>query len=78
MHTDPHPELDGLPATAVARTIIDCAETYDALELLALLDSAWERGVLDLDAYAAVRARVPWRPWLGRLDNVYALFRLTL
>jgi hypothetical protein len=66
--------IDGMRVTTVPRTIIDCAEVADARELLSMFQTAWERGLLDLDEYHASRARVEWRPSLEMLDRVFDLF----
>lgn len=78
IHPDDMTVVDGLPTTTMARAIIDCAESTDALELLQLFDTAWDRGLLDLDEYAAARGRVEWRPSLEMLDNVFRLFLHTI
>jgi hypothetical protein len=69
LHPDDVSLVDGVPVTAPARTLIDCAE-----ELRALLTVARTKGLLDPDALRASRARVEWRPSLAMLDEVIAEF----
>jgi hypothetical protein len=80
VHTGPplHPDdvtvVNGLPVTTVARTLIDLAEVMDEEELRECFANAKSKGLLDLDALAASRARVEWRPSLAMFDRVYAEF----
>jgi hypothetical protein len=64
----------GLRVTSVARTLIDLAEDMTRDELRAAFAAARSRGLLDLDALAASRARVEWRPSLAMVDEVIAEF----
>jgi hypothetical protein len=62
----------GVPVTSVSRTLIDLAEVMEADELRGCFDRARERGLLDLDALAAARSRVEWRPSVSMLDEIMA------
>ena len=70
LHPDDLAVVRGIRCTSVARTLIDCAEvmTYD--ELVDLFRQAESKGMLDIDAVRASRARVEWRPSLAMLDEV--------
>ena len=74
LHPDDLDEIDGLPVTSVARTLIDCAEEMDDAELRAMWETARRKGMLDLDAVRASRERVEWRPSLVRVDRLIAEF----
>jgi hypothetical protein len=63
-----------MPATSVARTLIDCAEESDRDQLRAMFREARRRGILDMQALHAARSRVEWRPSLAALDEVIAEF----
>jgi hypothetical protein len=65
---------DGLRLTSVSRTLIDMAEEVDRDELRAMFERARQKGLLDMDAMQASRARVEWRPSLAMLDEVIAEF----
>ena len=74
-----HPEdvvtlPNGLRVTSVARTLIDLAEDLPREELVEVLATARERGMLDMEAVHRARARVEWRPSLEMLDGVIAEF----
>ena len=62
----------GLRVTSPARTLIDLAEVMSRAELLETFEIARRRGLLDLEAVRASRARVEWRPSLQMLDKVIA------
>src|SRR5215210_4287601 len=71
IHRVPHPHPDdivtlpdGLRVTSVARTLVDLAEDMSHEELWATFEVARRRGLLDLEAVRAARARVEWRPSL--------------
>lgn len=59
LHPDDVTVIDGIPATSVARPLIDLAETMSYYELRA----CWVR---------ASRARVEWRPSLVVVDRLIA------
>ena len=65
---------DGLRVTSVSRTLIDLAEVLPREQLRATFDRAQRRGLLDMEALRASRARVEWRPSLAMLDEVIAEF----
>ena len=64
----------GIPVTTPARTLVDLAEVLDQDELRATFETARRRGLLDMEAVRASRARVEWRPSLAMLDEVIAKF----
>jgi hypothetical protein len=65
----------GIPVTSVSRTLIDLAEVMDEDELRGCFERAREQGLLDLEALAASRSRVEWRPSLAMLDGIIAEYR---
>lgn len=75
LHPDDLCVVNGIPTTSPSRTLIDLAEVMDADELRECFANAMELGFLDLDALAAARARVEWRPSLAMLDEVIEEFR---
>lgn len=64
----------GLPVTSVARTLVDLAQEMGQDELRATFETARRRGLLDIEAVRASRARVEWRPSLRILDEVISEF----
>ena len=62
--------VEGIPCTSVARTLVDCAEVMRREELVELFREPQNRGMLDIRAVSASRARVEWRPSLAMLDEV--------
>jgi hypothetical protein len=74
LHPDDVTTLDGIRVTSLARTLIDLAEVVDETELRDAFADARARGLLDMTAVAASRARVEWRPSLPLLDEVIADF----
>lgn len=72
LHRDDVTVIDGIPATSVARTLIDLAETMSYYELRACWVRARKQGQLDMDAVRASRARVKWRPSLVVVDRLIA------
>ncbi len=75
LHPDDRTTVNGIPVTTPARTLIDLAEVLGETELREAFATARARGLLDMDAVAASRARVEWRPSLSMLDAVIADFR---
>ncbi|UTI65088.1 hypothetical protein NBH00_02495 [Paraconexibacter antarcticus] len=75
LHPDDMDVVDGIPVTSVARTLIDCAEDTDELELRFMFARAWELGILDLDALDASLGRVEWRPSLALVRLIADDFR---
>ncbi len=74
LHPDDVCVVDGIPMTTPSRTLIDLAEVLGEAQLRECFARARELGLLDLDALAAARARVEWRPSLALLDEVIAEF----
>jgi hypothetical protein len=74
LHPDDVDVIDGIPVTSVSRTLIDLADVLQREELRATFARARGRGLLDMDAVRASRARVEWRPSLAMLDEVIAEF----
>jgi hypothetical protein len=74
LHPDDVTTLRGIPVTTPARTLIDLAEVLDQDELRATFETARRRGLLDMGAVRASRARVEWRPSLAMLDEVIEEF----
>jgi hypothetical protein len=70
LHPDDLSVVEGIPCTSVARTLVDCAEVMSRAELVELFREARNRGMLDIRAVRASRARVEWRPSLAMLDEV--------
>jgi hypothetical protein len=62
----------GIPVTSVSRTLVDLAEVISGDELRGCFERAREQGLLDLEALAASRSRVEWRPSLAMLDQIIA------
>jgi hypothetical protein len=74
LHPDDVTTLHGIPITTPSRTLIDLAEVMDQDELRVTFETARRRGLLDMDAVRASRARVEWRPSLPMLDQVIEEF----
>jgi hypothetical protein len=74
LHPDDITTLHGIPVTTPARTLVDLAEVLAQDELRATFETARRRGLLDMEAVRASRARVEWRPSLAMLDEVIAEF----
>ena len=74
LHPDDLDEIDGIPVTSLARTLVDLAETSDMNELRAYFTQARAQGRLDIDAVRASAGRVEWRPSLPMLYEVIAEF----
>lgn len=74
LHPDDVCVVDGVRTTSPSRTLIDLADVLDVTDLRECFANASDLGLLDLDELAAARARVEWRPWLARLDQVIAEF----
>ena len=74
LHPDDVCVVNGIPTTSPSRTLSDLAEVMDADELRECFANAKDLGLLDLNALAAARARVEWRPSLAMLDEVIGEF----
>lgn len=70
LHPDDLTVHNGIPCTSLARTLVDCAEDMTREELVDLFRQAERKGLLDIQAVRASRARVEWRPSLPMLDEV--------
>jgi hypothetical protein len=70
LHPDDVTTVNGIPVTTVARTLVDLAECMGKSELRETFEIARRKGLLDIAAVRASRARVEWRPSLATLDEV--------
>jgi very-short-patch-repair endonuclease len=71
IHPDDRTEIDGIPVTSVARTIVDLAGQLDDRRLTAVVNEAEILRVFDLRAIEAVLRR---RPGARRLRRVLATY----
>lgn len=74
LHPDDLDEVDGIPVTSLARTLVDLAEVSDKDELRSYFAQARELHGLDIAAVRASADRVEWRPSLPMLYEVIAEF----
>jgi hypothetical protein len=74
LHPDDLDEVNGIPVTSLARTLVDLAEISDQDELRSYFAQARVQGRLDIDAVRASAERVEWRPSLPMLYEVIAEF----
>jgi hypothetical protein len=74
LHPDDVDEIDGIPITSLARTLVDLAEISDADELRSYFMQAQAQGWLDVEAVRASASRVEWRRSLPLLYEVLAEF----
>lgn len=74
LHPDDLDEVDGIPVTSLARTLVDLAQDSDKDELRSFFAEARAQGRLDLEAVRASAGRVEWRPSLPMLYEVIAEF----
>ena len=74
LHPDDLAEVNGIPVTSLARTLVDLAEISDQGELRSYFAQARAQGRLDIDAVRASAGRVEWRPSLPMLYAVIAEF----
>src|SRR4051812_38603940 len=74
LHPDDLDEIDGIPVTSFARTLVDLAEISDEDELRSYFMQARAHGRLDIDAVRASAGRVERRPSLEMLCRVIAEF----
>jgi hypothetical protein len=77
LHPDDLDEVDGIPVTSLARTLVDLAETSDQDELRSYFMAARAQGRLDTGAVRASAGRVEWRPSLPMLYEVIQEFEGT-
>jgi Transcriptional regulator, AbiEi antitoxin len=66
---------DGIPLTAVSRTVLDLAAVFDARRLERVLESSEELRIFDLRAVDALLARAGRHPGAGRLRRALAIYR---
>jgi hypothetical protein len=74
LHADDLDEVDGIPGTSLARTLVDLAESSDQDDLRSYFAQARAQGRLDIDAVRASAGRVEWRPSLPMLYAVITEF----
>jgi very-short-patch-repair endonuclease len=74
IHPDDAAEVDGIPVTSVARTVVDLAEVVDEPRLARAVNQAEVRRLFDLDAVDAVLERLPGRRGAPRLQKVLAVY----
>src|SRR5436190_468751 len=74
LHPDDLDEIEGIPITSLARTLVDLAEISEEEELRSYFAQARAQGRLDIDAVRASADRVEWRPSLPILHRVIAEF----
>jgi very-short-patch-repair endonuclease len=67
--------VDGIPATAVPRTLLDLAASIPIRRLDRCLERAEERRLFDLTAVEALLGRTVGHPGHGRLRRAIALYR---
>jgi very-short-patch-repair endonuclease len=72
VHPDDRTEVDGIAATAVARTLVDLADVLNERQLSAAVRQAELLRVLDLRAIEATLERLPGRTGRHRLKRVLA------
>src|SRR5437762_237554 len=69
IHSDDRTEVDGVPVTSVARTLLDLAEVVPRRKLVYALEQAERLRVFDLRELEAVMARSPGRHGLKALTE---------
>jgi hypothetical protein len=67
LHPDDCDEIDGIPVTSLARTLLDIAEVVPRRRLVYALERAEKRQILDLREIEACMARNPGRRGLKAL-----------
>jgi very-short-patch-repair endonuclease len=72
IHPDDRDEVDGIPTTSVARTIVDLAGQLDDRRLIAAVNEAEVRRVFDLSEVEAALQRAAGRAGPKRLRRVLA------
>lgn len=70
LHDDDVTTIDGIPVTSVARTLVDLAGAVNAASLARAVHEAEVQRLLDVDAIAAVMARLPRRRGVARLRRL--------
>jgi very-short-patch-repair endonuclease len=74
IHPDDRDEVDRIPITSVARTIVDLAEVLDERRLTAVVNEAEVMRVFDLPQIEQTRSRLATRRAERRLRNVLAIY----
>jgi hypothetical protein len=72
VHLDDRNEVDGIPITSVARTIVDLADVLEDRRLIAVVNEAELLRLFDLRAIEATMERLPGRRGAPRLRQVLA------
>ncbi len=67
--------VDGIPVTAVARTLLDLAALFSAERFARVLERAEEREVLDLAVVNGLLSRSIGHPGVGHLRRALAIYR---
>lgn len=68
-------EVDGIPATSLARTYLDLAWVLRPERLEKALERGEERGILDLRAIEELLSRVKGHPGRRRLEKALEIYR---
>jgi very-short-patch-repair endonuclease len=66
---------DGVPITALPRTLLDLAAMFDASRLDRAIERSEELGLFDLQAVDALLLRAGGHPGAGRLRRALAIYR---
>jgi len=66
---------EGIPLTAVPRTLLDLAAVLNATRLERVIERSEELGLLDLHAIDALLARAAGHPGAGRLRKALTIYR---
>lgn len=74
IHPDDRTEVDGIPLTSPARTLIDLADVLSDRHLAAAVNEAEVQQTFDLKAIEATLARLPGRRGASRLKRVLAAY----
>ena len=75
LHPDDCAEIDGIPTTSVARTLVDLADVLNERQLTRAVRQAELLKVLDLRAIEAALERVPGRKGRHRLRRVLVAYQ---
>jgi very-short-patch-repair endonuclease len=75
IHADDRTEIDGIPTTSVARTLVDLAEVLNERQLTKAVHQAEVMRVFDLTQLEEALARVPGRKGRHRLRRVLTAYQ---
>jgi very-short-patch-repair endonuclease len=75
VHPDDRTEVDGIPVTSVARTLVDLADVLNERQLTRAVHQAEVLKLFDLRAIEAALARVPGRKGRHRLRRVLVAYQ---